>query len=218
MLSSELVHSCRVLLRDDVQGASTLSRFYSDEEIGHALTTARGEGIKLLFAQSSLLGSSPNTVLYYQSLYGNAFPIRRPRIAMAGLFSAVNYSSSPQTVPADFWRLECAQDGSSKYVKAEPAFAGETFFSIGQKQVYVKGGKFYGTLSTIFYWAYPTTAIANDATDLNSDAGGYPMSDRFYHAIKYKALALLMAKEKADNNRRISVCERLFAERMSLLH
>lgn len=218
MLGSDLFHSVRVLARDDSQGASTSSRFYSDEEIGRALTSARDEGIRLLFMQSSLLGSSPNSVLYYQSLFGNAFPIRRPRITMSGLFSSVAFTASPQAVPSDFWRAECALDANSKYVKTEPAFQGDMMFSIGQKQIYLKGGKFYGTLGTVYYWANPTLALGNDATDLNADVNGYPMSDRFYHAIKYKALALLFAKEKADNLRRIALCERLFAERMSLLH
>ncbi len=218
MTGAYLYTAMRRLLRDDARGASTDSRYYSDDEIGRALMRARADAIKSLFGVSALLGQSPNLELYYRSLIGRTFPLRRPRMTIAGLFKSIAFAGSPQTVPGDFWRAECGQIATgSKYVKTNPAYPGEMMSGIWEKQFWVKGGKFYGTLCNIFYWADPQVTIDNTATDLESDANGYPLTDRFYHAIKYKAMTYLLKKERADHLLRIDLCERIYGERLGLM-
>lgn len=200
-------------MRDDARGASTSARFYSETAIANALVKARQDTLEALFDSSDLAGTRSFTD--YLSASGPALPINRPRITIAGLLRLVAFAADGQSVPGDYWKLECGLSVSVGYVKAEAAPLAEMMQNTWEKSVYVKNNAFYGEPCTVYYWASPSTTLIDDSTDLN--AGVTPLNDAFYNTAKYKALAYLIAKEKGDKDSRVELCNGIWRSRLSTL-
>lgn len=213
MTAAYLHNALRVILHDVAsQGASTAATYYSDTEVEYALMRARTDTIQALFAMGDIVGFPDSPADYEKSILGSALPVKRARITLSGLLKSVAFTAPGQTIPADFWRIECGVDSDSKFVKTEPVGQAESMANTWVRQVYTKAGGFYGTICTLYYWANPVSVIANDSTDLN--AGSTPLPDSFYHAVKFRAAAYLLLKERAEHLQRIALCQRIYQNRL----
>lgn len=179
------------------------------------MVRARQDTLQALFGLADVLGFRPNWAAYNRALYGGSVPPVRARMTLSGLLKTVAYAAPGQAVPDGFWRIECGMDASNKYVPTEPSFLGDPMSGIYNTAVYVRGQRFFGPLCTVYYWILPTTTIDDDATDLN--AGTTPLSDAFYETALYRGLSYLLAKERAENVRRIAITERIYKRRLQTL-
>lgn len=212
MTGGYLHNALRVVVRDTATGASTSGRYYADDEVNSALTRARTDAVQALFSIGDLLGFPQTAADYERSILGAAMPHKKARITLSGLLRSVAYTSPGQAVPNDFWKIECGVDSNGKFVKTEPVFQAEAMTNTWVRQVYAKGAAFYGALCMVYYWANPSILIGNNATDLNTGATALP--DAFYHAIKFRAAAYLLLKERASHIERIGVCQRIYQKRL----
>lgn len=215
MTGSQLITAVRRIVRDSAVGTSTAARFYTNDEIIAALVTARQEAASELLDRGRPL-TTHTSLQEYASSEAPGFPISIPRLTLCGLFKQVAFAGDGQIVPVDFWRLENGVTDDSQYIKAGVApLSTGMLAATWERSVYVSNNAFYGTPCTVFYWANPTTTIADNGTDLN--AGTTPLPDSFYNAVSYLALVTLMSKERGDAENRIKMAMEVYKDRIGSL-
>jgi hypothetical protein len=163
-----LLADVRTLTHDSGVGFSNDDPYYLDAEVIDSLTMARQMLVRMLL-------SSPQI----------------PLLTLSSL-SKTAVSPSGSNVPTDFYRLICGYMNDGSYVPAKSILIGEAMKDSSAQQVYVRGGKFYGTADNVLYWAMPSQGIVNDNTTLNE------FGDSFYNIVKYQACLYLLMKEDAD--------------------
>lgn len=208
-MNSEEYHiQLRVLLHDTADNYSVDETVYLEEELTRVSLECRNRVFQACVDQSDAfrmlvgLGIDPNRSKSIASRSRHLTVYRRVQN---------NAATSGTDIPANFWKLIVGRKASGLWVNVEPLKIAEALVDEGLDAVFVKAGKFYGTASLAYYWAYPTSSMAPRIQPFSD------FSDSFYHAVMSLAAFELIMKESSNTASRLESLRDLFVRQFESL-